>query len=262
MIYDLIAPVYDEINRDIDYSRWADFIEENIKREYKETEPASLVLDLGCGTGRMTIELAKRGYDMTGIDASPEMLNIARDESIKQGVENNILWLCQDMTEFELYGTVEIVVSCLDCINHIIDTKSLAECFRLVHNYLSPNGLFIFDVNGKGKFERIYADNSYVFETDKSLCIWQNNYNLKSKICDFYITLFSEDEDGKYDRADEMERERMYTVRSLINALKSASLMPIGVYRDFDFNSATDDDERIYFVARCVKGEFENGKNE
>ena len=117
MIYDILAPVYDAINAGIDYSAWADFIEKIIDREYRCGKP-ELVLDLGSGTGSMTLELAKRGYDMTGVDCSPEMLDIARERADAEGLSDRMLWLCQDMREFELYGTVDVTVCCLDGMNH------------------------------------------------------------------------------------------------------------------------------------------------
>ena len=128
MIYDLLAPFYDKFNGDINYTDWADFIEEIIKREYRMGRP-ELVLDLGCGTGSMTLELAKRGYDMTGVDYSSEMLDIARERGENEGFSGKILWLLQDMREFELYGTVDTAVCCLDGINHL--TKK--EIFK--HTY-------------------------------------------------------------------------------------------------------------------------------
>ena len=252
MIYDLLAPFYDEVNSDIDYSLWADFIEKIIEREYTCGKP-DLILDLGSGTGRMTIELAKRGYDMTGVDCSPEMLDIAKNEAESLGLGDRILWLCQDMREFELYGTVDVTVSCLDCINHLTDTKSLDKCFDLVHNYLIPNGLFIFDINGKRKFEKIYSDNSYVMEESDGLCIWQNYYDPKTRLCDFYITLFKEDSDGRYLRYDDVQREKMYTIRTIKKHLAESGFEFIGAYRNFDFENATDEDDRIYVIARCIK---------
>ena len=226
MIYDLIAPVYDRINGEIDYSRWADFFEEIFKNEY-DGRP-ELVLDLGCGTGRMTLELAKRGYDMTGVDYSVEMLDIAREEAEKAGVSSDILWLWQDLCSFELYGTVDAAVCCLDTVNHLTDTKSLNRFFDLVHNYLSPDGLFFFDINGKYKFEKVYSNNSYVYEEDNGLVIWQNYYNPKNKLCDFLITVFEELPDGTYAREDEMQRERMYTLKSIKKALSDNSFEFIG----------------------------------
>ncbi|MBR2465836.1 MAG: class I SAM-dependent methyltransferase [Clostridia bacterium] len=251
MFYDLIAPFYDEINGSLDYSAWADFIEKIVKKEYSGTP--ELWLDLGCGTGRMTLELAKRGYDMTGVDSSPEMLDAARDAAERAGLSDRMLWLCQDMREFELYGTVDVTVSCLDCVNHLVSSSDLGRCFSLVHNYLSPDGLFIFDVNGKYKFENIYADRSYVMEEDGALCIWQNDYNGRTKICDFYITLMTECDDGRYERFDDVGRERMYTLASLKRALGECGFEFVGAYSDFEFNAATDASERIYIVARCKK---------
>lgn len=251
MIYDLLAPFYDEINGTLDYSEWADFIEEIVKREYRGTP--ELWLDLGCGTGRMTLELARRGYDMTGVDSSPEMLDVARSAAQEEGISERVLLLCQDMREFELYGTVDVALSCLDCINHLTKPADLNKCLALVHNYLSPDGIFIFDVNGKYKFENVYSDRAYVMDEDGAVCVWQNDYNEKSGICDFYITLFRECEDGRYERFDDVGRERMYTLRSLKNALLKNGFELVGAYSDFDFSDASDEDERIYIVARCKK---------
>ncbi len=252
MIYNLLAPVYDRINGEIDYITWADFIEEIIKREYTNGRP-ELVLDLGCGTGRMTIELAKRGYDMTGIDYSVQMLDIAKRNADKAGLEGKILWLWQDITKFELYGTVDVAVSCLDTLNHITSQKKLSDCFALVHNYLSPNGLFIFDVNGKYKFENVYGEQAYVMEDEINFCVWENFYNPKSHLCDFYITLFKGKEDGSYIRYNEEQRERMYTLRSIKTLLKDNGFEFIGAYSDFEFSEGSDSDERIYIAARCIK---------
>ncbi len=253
MIYDLLAPFYDSVNSEINYSDWADFIEEIIAREYRGDERAELVLDLGCGTGKMTFELARRGYDMTGVDYSYDMLDIARNESERLGFGDKILWLCQNMCDFELYGTVDVTVSCLDCVNHLTDKKSLDKCFDLVHNYLVPGGLFVFDINGKHKFENVYADNSFVIEEDGYMCIWQNDYNSRRGICDFYITVFREDEDGKYCRYDEMQSEKMYTLKSIAESLKKSGFELIGAYSDYSFNAAADNDDRIYIAARCIK---------
>lgn len=252
MIYDIIAPLYDRINGELDYSAWADFIEENVRR-YGPDMPTELVLDLGCGTGRMTLELARRGYDMTGVDGSPEMLNIARAAAERCGLSDRMLWLLQDLTSFELYGTVELAVCCLDTVNHLTTTADLKQFLSLVHNYLVPDGLFLFDINGKRKFEEIYGDRSYVMEEEGTLCVWQNAYNKRSRICDFYITLFEKGADGRYARYDEEGAERMYTVRAMKEALAECGFELIGAYSDFEFTEATDASERIYITARCKK---------
>lgn len=255
MIYGMLAPIYDRFNGDIDYVRWADFIEKIFALHYKNGSP-DLVLDLGCGTGSMTIELASRGYDMTGVDISVDMLDVARERAAEKGFDGKILWLCQDMREFELYGTVDSAVCCLDGMNHLITPKDFSACLSLVHNYLIPDGLFIFDINGKYKFENIYGSSSYVFEEEGSFCVWQNYYNEKTKLCDFYITLFSEDAEGRYSREDEVETERMYTLRSVKTMLKQSGFEFIGAYSDYDMKEGNDQSERIYVVARCIKEEI------
>lgn len=249
MIYDLLAPFYDAINNDINYSHWADFIEKILKNEC--ISRPELVLDLGCGTGKMTLELASRGYDMTGIDISPEMLDIAREQAENNGYD--VLWISQDMREFELYGTVDAAVSCLDCINHLTKPSDVKKTFDLMHNYLIPDGIFVFDINGKAKFENIYADRSYVMEEDGGVCIWQNYYDKKTKLCDFYITIFEECSDGRYERYDDEQRERMYTISEMRKMLFNSGFEFIGAYSDFDFNEADDNCERIYIAARCKK---------
>ena len=250
MIYDFLAPFYDAINAEIDYKKWADFIEKILAKECRARP--ELVLDLGCGTGKMTLELARRGYDMTGIDYSPEMLDIAKNLAENEG--HDILWLCQDMREFELYGTVDAAVCCLDGINHLESASDLEECFALVHNYLIPDGIFIFDINGRFKFENIYADNTFTFEEDGAMCVWENYYDPDSKICDFYITLFKECADGRYERYDETQSERMYTISDIKSALEKTNMEFLYAFGDLDFTPGNDECERIYIVAKCRKG--------
>ena len=251
MIYDLIAPIYDIENQSLDYEAWADFFEKQFEK-YLPQKP-ELVLDLGCGTGKMTLTLAKRGYDMTGVDYSPEMLDIARREEALAKAQNKVLWLCQDMREFELYGTVGACVCCLDTVNHITVTRDLKTIFSLVHNYLDPDGLFIFDINGKGKFENVYANEVYTYEEDGNFVVWENDYRKKSGLCDFYITLFEQQADGRYVRHDEVQTERAYSINTIRKSLAENNFECLGIYCDFDENDADDSDERIYFVARCKK---------
>ncbi len=250
MIYDLLAPFYDSFNSTVDYPSYARFFAKAADLYMKERP--SLVLDLGCGTGRMTIELAKLGFDMTGIDYSPEMLDRARESALNAGFDN-ILWLCQDMTEFELYGTVDAAICALDGINHLTKPSDLERCLGLLHNYLIPDGLLVFDLNSEWKFRNIYGERAYLFEEQGVFCAWQNYYNEKSRLCDFYITLFQEKGDGSYLRFEEIQRERMYTLRQIKSKLISAGFEFIGAYSSFDFDSVSDTDERFYIVAKCKK---------
>ena len=252
MIYDLLAPFYDSINSDIDYKCWADFIEKIFKKEMKSRP--ELVLDLGCGTGRMTLELASRGYDMTGVDISEDMLSVAREECYKKNV-SDVLWLCQDMKEFELYGTVDACVCCLDSINYLTKLADVKKCFSLVYNYLIPDGIFVFDVNTPHRFKNVYGNNDYVLENGSALCAWQNQYNEKSKLCRFFLSIFTENEDGTYARSDEVQTEKCYSRAQLEKALIDTGFEILGVYGDLNHSPAKDTDEKWYFTVRCKKNE-------
>ena len=246
--YGAISRVYDKFNREeIDYSAWADFIEKCFDR-FLAARP-ELVLDLACGTGTMTRELAHRGYDMIGVDGSADMLSEAYCNSNGEA----ILYLNQDMRSFELYGTVGAVVCCLDSLNYLIGENDLDVTFAAVHNYLDPDGLFIFDMNTPYKFENIYSDNAYVLEDDGVYCGWQNFYDKKTKICDFYLSLFEEQEDGAYIRSDEHQRERCYDMSEVENTLKKNGFELCGVFSDYKFSNVKCDDHRWFFVAKAKK---------
>ena len=248
--YDAVAAVYDKLNADIDYEAWADFFEECFGK-YLDKKP-EIILDLACGTGRMTRTLAARGYDMIGVDGSDAMLS----EAYMQGGEG-ILYLLQDMRAFELYGTVGAVVCCLDSINYLLEEKDVKKVFSLVHNYLDPDGLFLFDVNTPYKFENIYGNEAYILEDEDEegaiFCGWQNEYDRESGICDFYLSIFSETETGSYLRSDEHQQERCYGYGALCRMLEENGFEVLGRYSDFDFSAPDEKCQRWYIAAIAKK---------
>lgn len=181
--YGGLAAVYDRLNAEIDYVRWAAYIQAQIAAH--SDIPVSLVLDLCCGTGSMTLALDALGYDMIGADISPDMLAVAREKAAEAGRAARILFLCQDMRALELYGTVQAVTCTLDALNHVDGAGDLARVFALVHNYLEPGGLFLFDLNAPYKFEHVYGTNAYILEDDGIFCGWQNVYDPARRVCDF-----------------------------------------------------------------------------
>lgn len=262
--YEAIAGVYDKLNSDIDYNTWADFWERCFDR-FLPKRP-ELVLDLACGTGSMTIPLADRGYDMIGVDGSADMLSRAFVRAEGRG---DILWLLQDMRAFELYGTVGAVTCCLDSLNYLLSPEDLSKCFACVHNYLDPDGLFLFDLNTPYKFEHVYGDNAYVLEDelvwDEGLeteeraavfCGWQNHYDSKTRLCDFDLSLFEELANGTYRRADEHQTERCYSLEEITEALESTGFELLGVWSDFSFSAPASNCERWYIGARAKKASF------
>ena len=254
--YGAISTVYDKINAKVDYSAWADFVEKCFEKHL--SEKPELLLDLACGTGSMTLELAKRGYDMIGVDGSYDMLNIAYDRKFDLELKNDVLFLLQDMREFELYGTVGAVTCCLDSVNYLTEDGDLEKCFSLVHNYLDPDGLFLFDVNTPHKFKNVYGSNSYVYEEEDcgagNFCVWQNFFDAESGLCDFSLTVFEREEGSElYSRRDELQTERCYSREKIEDALLGTGFELIGFYSDFSFTPASESDERWYIVARAKK---------
>ncbi len=255
--YGAISTIYDKINSNVDYAAWADFFEACFDK-LLPCRP-ELMLDLACGTGSMTLELAARGYDMIGVDGSPDMLNVAYDRKFDLDLPRDVLFLLQDMREFELYGTVGAVSCCLDSLNYLTGDGELEKCFSLVHNYLDPDGLFLFDVNTPHKFANVYGKNVYVYEEDDcgegSFCIWQNYYDEQTRLCDFSLTVFEKNDNNEdYSRRDELQTERCYSRAEIEKALENTGFELIGFYSDFQFTPATETDERWYVVARAKKG--------
>ncbi|MBQ3063790.1 MAG: class I SAM-dependent methyltransferase [Clostridia bacterium] len=246
--YEALSAVYDALGTDIDYKGFADFYEASFRRAGLTP---SLVLDLGCGTGNMTVELAKRGYDMIGVDGSAEMLSHAMTRKYEEELPS-ILLLQQDMCGFELYGTVGAVVSSLDCVNYLTEEGDLDRCFSLVHNYLDPGGIFLFDVNTPYKFKHVFGNNAYILENENCYCGWQNEYDEESGLCRFYLSIFEETEGG-WQRSDEEQAERCYDRSTLTAALTRAGFTDIEFFGDTAHGAPTEKTERWFISAICKK---------
>lgn len=188
--YTSFARVYDTFMDNVPYKEWADYLGKILK-EYGIDD--GLVLDLGCGTGNMTEMLASSGYDMIGVDNAEEMLEIAMEKKVESG--HDILYLLQDMREFELYGTVRAVISACDSVNYITDDEDLTEVFRLVNNYLDPEGLFVFDFNTEYKYREILGEQTIAEDREECSFIWDNYYDEDERINEYELTLFVRDEE-------------------------------------------------------------------
>ncbi len=248
MIYgNTMASVYDALNDGIDISAWADFLC-NIFKKYSDNKIRN-ICELACGTGSMATELAKRGYEVTASDISPEMLTEAEQKSRSESV--NVRYVTADMRSFSLYRPADACLSLLDSMNYLTKPADFFAALSSVYKSLESGGLFVFDINSKHKFEFTYGDNAYVIESEGVLCAWQNFYNPKSKICDFYLSIFTENADGSYERCDEHQRERMYTLRSVKKMLADTGFKLCGVFSDYNFTEADEEkDERLYIVAK------------
>ncbi|MBU3840738.1 MAG: class I SAM-dependent methyltransferase [Candidatus Ruminococcus intestinipullorum] len=249
--YTSFAAVYDTFMDNIPYEEWMEYLH-GLLQEYDIKD--GLLLDLGCGTGTMTELLANAGYDMIGIDNSEEMLEIARQKQIQSG--NSILYLLQDMREFELYGTVRAVVSICDSINYITEDEELKEVFHWVNNYLDPGGVFIFDFNTEYKYREILGDQTIAENREDCSFIWENYYYEEEKINEYELSLFIRQQDTKnckdalYRKYQETHFQKAYTLEDMKRLLEEAGMEFIAAYDAFSRNSPTKESERIYVIAR------------
>ena len=243
--YTGFAAVYDLFQDNVPYDEWCAYLTGLLAGcGVKE----GIVLDLGCGTGNMTGRLADCGYDMIGVDSSAEMLEIAQD---KQDGRHSILYLCQDMRSFELYGTVAAVISVCDSINYITNPEDLTEVFRLVNNYLDPGGVFIFDLNTVYKYETLLADHTFAEVRDESSFIWENDYDREERIHALDLTLFiREGKSGLYRRYTETHYQRAYGLTEVREAAEAAGLSFVAAYDAFTREPVRPDSERMYVILR------------
>lgn len=246
--YSEFARIYDEFMDDVPYDEWGIYLH-GLLRDYGVDD--GLVLDLGCGTGNMTEILAGYGYDMIGVDYSGEMLEIATEKRLQSG--SSILYLQQDMREFELYGTVRAVVSICDSMNYMTEREDLLAVMKLVNNYLDIGGLFIFDMNTVYKYQNI-GDTTIAENREDASFIWENTYYEEEKINSYDLTMFIRDENGKYDRYFENHIQRAYELPEIIALLEEAGLSYVASFDAFTREPVREDSERIYVIAKeCVK---------
>ena len=240
--YTEFAQVYDRFMDNVPYEAWCEGISK-ILTEHGISE--GLVLDLGCGTGTMTRLLRQKGYDMIGVDASAEMLEIARNHP-----DEGILYLQQDMREFELYGTVAAVVCVCDSLNYLLEEEDLAEVFSLVHNYLDQNGVFIFDMNTIHKYRDLIGDATICENREEGSFIWENSYDPENGINIYELAVFLPREDGLYEKCEELHCQKAYEQSEIEALIAEAGMELVAVYDAYTMNPASEDSERLFFVAK------------
>jgi len=246
-MYNNFAEYYDRLMYDADYVGRCD---ELCRLFEKYDRMPSLLLDLACGTGNFSTQMAKRGVSVIGVDISPEMLGVAKEKSANEGLD--ILYLCQDASRLDLYGTVDGAICCLDSVNHITDYETLCKAFARVSLFLEKDRLFIFDVNTCYKHENVLADNVFVFEEEGVFCVWSNEYDPQKRLSTIMLDFFEEDADGRYIRSFDTIDERAYTDDELQKAINDAGLEIVARLGEFSDTQPQADTERVVYVTRKV----------
>jgi len=240
--YTSFAEVYDLFMDNVPYEAWCEYLTE-VFREYQIED--GLLLDLGCGTGKLTRLMEAKGYDMIGVDYSYDMLSIAKNHS-----EESILYLLQDMREFELYGTVRGIYSACDSLNYILEEEELKEVFSLVNNYLDPKGIFVFDINTPFKYECLLAENTFAENREEGSFIWENFYDEEEEINEYDLTLYIKDEEDHFQRFQEVHYQRSYSLETIKNLLEEAGMEFVAAYDAYTKNPVAEDSEKILVIAR------------
>lgn len=242
--YGSFAEYYDSLTSNVDYRKTAEYVSD-ILNENRINK--GILLDLACGTGTMSLIMAQKGYDVIGVDNSPEMLGEAREKALEAG--EDILFLCQDMCSIDLYGTVDCTVCLLDSLNHLESKEELLEAFKRVSLFTVPGGLFVFDVNTEYKHKYVLGDNTFVYDNDDVYCVWQNEYDDESKTVEIFLDFFQE-ENGLYRRSSEYFAERAFSDSDIKNLLSEAGFTDIKAYGELRKTAPADTEERVFYVAR------------
>lgn len=241
-MYNDFAYVYDELIReDIEYEKVCDFLE-NVFTIYDKNP--NLVCDLACGTGNITIPMSRRGYDMIGVDVSPEMLDVARS---KNNSGKDILYLCQDMRKLDLYGTCDAFLCMTDGFNYITSMEALKKIFNRIRTcFIEPDGIFIFDLSSVYKLKNVLGGNIFIYDKDDMFYTWENSY--KEPFCKMELNFFKKDGEV-YTRFEESQIQRGYTKKQIENLLIESGFSKVDVYGGYTFNPPGNDENRLVFVA-------------
>ncbi|MDR1628829.1 MAG: class I SAM-dependent methyltransferase [Oscillospiraceae bacterium] len=243
MAYAAFAQVYDSLTQNVEYEKRAEYLCSLLSFGGVS---GGILLDLACGTGSLSVEFCRRGFEVIGVDSSPDMLSIARNKLCDH--ECGALLLCQDMAELDLYGTVNCAVCALDSLNHITDEKKLRRAFERVSLFLEPGGVFVFDMNTLHKHESVLADNAFVYEADGVFCAWRNAYAGRGRV-DICLDIFMCGRGG-YERFTEEFSEQAYSEEFIKDCLCGAGFELLAVYDDMTLAGPRPDSERIYYTAK------------
>jgi len=248
MAYEILADVYDALmQEDVDYNEWSDYC---IGLFEKHGLKGKRILDLGCGTGNITIPFSKKGYKMTGVDISAKMLMQAEQKARAENVD--LLLLCEDITQLDLGDEkFDGALATFDTINYITEPQDLLQMLKNLHQILEDNGIFVFDINTEYKLQEILGDHIYTYYSDDVVYIWENEFDEEQQICYMDLTFFIKEKD-LYRRYEENHAERVYAVEVLAEMLEDANFIFMGVYVPFSYEIAEDieEEERLFLVAK------------
>lgn len=245
MSYQHMAQIYDYLMRDAPYQAWLDYVQ-RICTTYQHMPKK--VLDLACGTGAITIPLAKQGLDVIGVDLSADMLAVAHAKSLDAGV--TIQWLEQDMSQLTLLQEVDTILCFCDSLNYLIEEELLKQTFQKVYNHLSEGGLFLFDVHSIYQVEHGYGEHTFTLNEEEIAYIWQCYYNQRDHTVIHELSFFVQETNDRYVRYDEVHMQRAYPLDKLTSYLELVGFEVLEITADFTVEVPKEDSRRWFIAAK------------
>lgn len=239
-----LAGFYDRIMGDNDYEAWADYF---VKMFARMGEQPGTILDLACGTGVITCLLARRGYEMIGVDISPEMLMEARARAEASGLDPAPMFINQDLRQLDLYGTSDAAVCSFDGFNYI-PPDELADVFRRVSFFVRPGGVLIFDVNTEAKFRKMDGM-TYVDEDEDFFCVWRTDYYEEERECVYAVDIFQK-KGRLWSRASEEHVEHTPDLAAISAMLRENGFGDVEFYGELSFEAPAADEDRVFVCCR------------
>ena len=263
MAYETLAAMYDALMDDVDYEAWADYIDRMLQ---KHGGPGKRLLDLGCGTGCISIPLAQRGYQVTGVDISEEMLAAAREKS--RALQLDIDWRKQDLISLQLFDEAgnemvfDAAIATFDVFNHLTDPEDLQMLFHTLNPLLTDEGVLLFDVQTPYKLREYLGNHIFTLHRDDVEYMWENHFDEETQICTMNITFFLRQANGLYRRETMTQEERVYNLDLLRLWLKYSDFETAGVYEELSENDVKPEAHRAVFIARPMLFEGEEWMDE
>lgn len=263
MAYETLAAMYDALMDDVDYEAWADYIDRMLQ---KHGGPGKRLLDLGCGTGCISIPLAQRGYQVTGVDISEEMLAAAREKS--RALQLDIDWRKQDLTSLQLFDEAgnemvfDAAIATFDVFNHLTEPEDLQMLFHTLNPLLTDEGVLLFDVQTPYKLREYLGNHIFTLHRDDVEYMWENHFDEETQICTMNITFFLRQANGLYRRETMTQEERVYDLDLLRLWLKYSDFETAGVYEELSENDVKPEAHRAVFIAKPMLFEGEEWLDE
>ncbi|WP_270568085.1 class I SAM-dependent DNA methyltransferase [Clostridium beijerinckii] len=242
MAYKEFANIYDElIYEDINYDKVADKIinicrENNLKFED--------YLDLACGTGNVSINVAKYFKTVYAVDLSDDMLNVAFDKFKKNKIKAKVI--CQDMCELSLNKRFDLITSVLDSTNYITEDEDLLDYFSNVYEHLKENGIFIFDINSYYKLSTVLGNNIYTYSSEEIFYTWENSF--EDDVLNMFLTFFVKTDNELYKKFEEEHFERAYKESYIEDILKKCNFRIINKFSGYSDEEVNENSERILYI--------------